>query len=112
MQLTSTLTNVDIAKLEARRSYADAKRSRISKIADVDAEEPSGTLIIRYRSGNTDRFPGVSFSKADQLLSDVHDGASFTGSLHVKAIGYVGFVINLTEVESLTFRLDDAEDPS
>ena len=85
---TTTLARTEPARMPARR----------------------GTLIVRYRDGAPDCFPGVAPAVANRVLDKVHDAGSFTGSLRVTADGGLGCVINLSEVASLSFRLDNTED--
>ncbi|RMC37518.1 hypothetical protein [Paracoccus alkanivorans] len=82
----------------------------LARTEPVNTPARRGTLIVRYRDGEPECFPGVAFAAANRVFDEVHDAGSFTGSLRVTADGGLGFVINLSEVASLSFRLDDAED--
>lgn len=82
----------------------------LARTEPVNTPVRRGTLIVRYRDGEPESFPGVAPAAAVRVLDKVHDAGSFTGSLRVTADGGLGCVINLSEVASLSFRLDDTED--
>ncbi|SIS98229.1 hypothetical protein [Paracoccus saliphilus] len=63
---------------------------------------PYGTVIIKYRSGDLDRFPGVPAAAAREMAEKVHDSRAFSGTLMIECAGCIG-IINMAEVESITF---------
>ncbi|RNF32924.1 hypothetical protein [Paracoccus methylarcula] len=69
---------------------------------------PCGTVIIKYRGLNLDSFPGVPAEMARKMVEEVHDARTFSGSLKISTADRIG-VINMAEVESITFRQDQCE---
>lgn len=72
------------------------------------ANIPYGTVIIKYRNGDLDRFECVPAAVAGNMVEKVHDTRTFSGTLMIEGADYIG-VINMAEVESITFRQDQTE---
>lgn len=98
-----------------RGEYIDRDQQRrcdIVEFADGADEAALGVIVITYRSGNVARFPNAVRADADAVAEDIFQSSGgFSGILRLRNTIRLA-VINLAEVESISFRKYDAEDQS
>lgn len=108
-----TVTDLDVAKIEAKRSYAEAKKSRRADASAETADEDgpsSGALVIAYRSGRVARFPNATSTNVETIVEAIFESdGGFSGVLRLRGEGRVA-AINLAEVESIGLEPDKSED--